>query len=186
MAHTRKKPRINEMVDNLSEMSKIFFQVIILIDCLDRLVETETSSEKIKSNIKSFVTDLERLVKDYTSYEMELTSYFKDDDNLDFSNIILNEDTKKDKDASLNIARASTSISLRPQTSKSKTIFAKIMISPYREIMKLHGETMERLFGLTDSKEMIVDKSGIHPRIHFLQGANLVEIRDLVASLPYT
>ena len=44
--------------------------------------------------------------------------------------------------------------------------------------MKLHGETMERLFGLTDSKEMIVDKSGIYPRIHFLQGANPVEIRD--------
>ena len=43
--------------------------------------------------------------------------------------------------------------------------------------MKLHGETMERLFGLTDTKEMIVDKSGIYPRIHFLQGANPVEVR---------
>ena len=37
---------------------------------------------------------------------------------------------------------------------------------------------MERLFVLTDSKEMIVDKSGIYPRIHFLQGANPVEIRN--------
>ena len=37
---------------------------------------------------------------------------------------------------------------------------------------------MERLFGLTDSKEMIVDKCDIYPRIHFLQGANDVEIRD--------
>ena len=37
---------------------------------------------------------------------------------------------------------------------------------------------MERLFGLTDTKEMIIDKSGIYPRIHFLQGASLVEVRD--------
>ena len=37
---------------------------------------------------------------------------------------------------------------------------------------------MERLFGLTDTKEMIVDKSGIYQRIHFLKGANTVEIRD--------
>ena len=44
--------------------------------------------------------------------------------------------------------------------------------------MKLHGDTMRRLFGLTDTKEMLVDKSGIYPRIHFLQGANLDEIRD--------
>ena len=34
--------------------------------------------------------------------------------------------------------------------------------------MKLHGDTMERLLGLADTKEMIVDKSGIYPRIHFL------------------
>ena len=81
------------MVDNLSEMSKIFYQVIILTDCLDRLVETETSSEKIKAIVKSFVIDFERLIKDYTLYEMVLTSYFKDDDNLAFSNINLNEDT---------------------------------------------------------------------------------------------
>ena len=39
--------------------------------------------------------------------------------------------------------------------------------------MKLHGDTMEIWFGLTDTKEMIVDKSGIYPRIHFLQRANL-------------
>ena len=118
---------------------KIFYQVIILTYCLDRLIETETSSEKIKATVKSFVTDLERLIKDYTSYG-EVTSCFKDDDNLDFSNINLNEDTKKDKDASPNIAEASTSISLRPHTSKSETIFGKIMISPDREIMKLHVE----------------------------------------------
>ena len=44
--------------------------------------------------------------------------------------------------------------------------------------MKLHGDTMERLFGLTNTKEMIVDKYGIYPRIHFLQGENPDEIRD--------
>ena len=38
--------------------------------------------------------------------------------------------------------------------------------------MKLHGDTMERLFGLTDTKEMIVNKSGNYPRIHFIQGAS--------------
>ena len=134
--------------------------------------------KKIKATVKSFVIDLERLIKDYTSYKIVLTSYFKDDDNLVFSNINLNEDTKKDKDASLNIVGASKNISLRPQTSKSEMIFEKIPISPYREIMKLHGETMERLFGLTDSKEIIVDKFDIYPRIHFLQGENPVEIRD--------
>ena len=41
--------------------------------------------------------------------------------------------------------------------------------------MKLHGDTMERLFRLTDTKEMIVVKSGIYQMIHFLQGANLDE-----------
>ena len=60
---------------------------------------------------------------------------------------------KKIKDVSLNIERAFTNISLRPQTSKSETIFEKIAISPNREIMKLRGKTMERLFGLTDSKK---------------------------------
>ena len=106
---------------------------------------------------------------------MVLTSYFKNDE-LDFSNISLHEDSEND--ASFIKAKASTKISLRPQTSKSETIFEKIPISPDRKIMKLHGETMERLFGLIDTNEMIVDKSGIYPRIHFLQGANPVEIRD--------
>ena len=63
------------------------------------------------------------------------------------------------------------------------------MISPNREIMKLHGENMERLFGLTDSKEMIVNKSGIYPRIHFLPRQILWKYEIgmiLVALLPYT
>ena len=156
-------------------MSKIFYQIILLTDCLDRLVDTETSTEKIKVNVKSFVVDLERLVKNYTSLEMVLTSYFKDEE-LDFSNISLYEDSEND--ASSSKAKASTKISLRPQTSKCETIFEKIPMSPDREIIQLHGEAMERLFGLTDTKDMIVDKSDKYPRIHFLQGANLVEIRD--------
>ena len=44
--------------------------------------------------------------------------------------------------------------------------------------MKLHGDTMERLFGLTDTTNMIVDKFGIYQRIHFLQGSNPEEICD--------
>ena len=96
---------------------------------------------------------------------MVLTSYLKNDE-LDFSNISLHEDSKND--ASSRKTKASTKISLRPQTSKFEMIFEKIPISPDREIMKLHGETMERLFVLTDTKEMIVDKYEIYPRIHFL------------------
>ena len=104
---------------------------------------------------------------------MILTSYFKENDELDFSNISLHDD-----DASSSKLEASEKISLRPQISKSETIFEKLPVSTDREIMRLHGETMERLFGLTDTKEMIIDKSGIYLRIHFLQGANPVEVRD--------
>ena len=156
-------------------MSNIFYQIILLTNCLDPLVDTETSPEKLKANVKSFVVDFERLVKDYTSFEMVLTSYFKDEEH-DFSNINLNEDSKKD--ASTSKAKASSNISLRPQTSKFETIFEKMLMSPNREIIRLHGQAMERLFGLTNTKQMIVDKSSIYPRIHFLQGANLVEIRE--------
>ena len=38
---------------------------------------------------------------------------------------------------------------------------------------------MERLFGLTNTKHKIIDKSGIFPRIYFIQGSNPVEIREL-------
>ena len=58
------------MVDNLSEMSKKIYQVITLTDCLNRLV-----------------IDLERLVKDYTSCEMNLVSLLKEDDTIDFSKL---------------------------------------------------------------------------------------------------
>ena len=62
MAQMSKKPKI-EMVDNLSEMSKFFYQIITLIDCLDRLVEIETLLEKAKATVKSFIVDIERVVK---------------------------------------------------------------------------------------------------------------------------
>ena len=83
MAHSSKRPKINETIDSLLKMSKIFYQSIHLTDCLDQLVETETSPEKIKADVKSFVINLEKLLKNYTSYEMILTSYFKEENELD-------------------------------------------------------------------------------------------------------
>ena len=88
-----KKPKIDEVINNLSEMSKIFYQIVILYDCLDRFVESETSIEKIKLNVKSLVTDLERMVKDYTNYEMILTTYFKTD--IYISSINIKDDLEK-------------------------------------------------------------------------------------------
>ena len=144
MAQMSKKPNI-EMVDNLSEMSKFFDQIITLTDCLDRLIKTETSFEKAKATIKSFIVDIERVVKNYTSYAMNLVSLLKDD-TIDFSKLEISKNTSKDSnamntDVSLSQAGASTSVSFRPKTSKTK-----LPISPDREIMKLHGDTMERLF----------------------------------------
>ena len=173
MDNSSKRPKILETVDSLSKMSKIFYQIMILTDTLDQLVETEISPKKLKADVKSFVIDFERLVKNYTSHEMILTSYFKENDELDFLNINLH-----DNDASSSKLEASEKISLRPQISKSEMIFEKLPVSTDREIMRLHGETMERLFGLINTKEMIIDKSGIYPRIHFLQGANHVEVCD--------
>ena len=117
------------------------------------------------------------------SYEMNLVSLLKEDDTIDFSKLEISKNTSKDSnqmniDVPLSQAGAFKSVSFIPRTSKSETIFEKLPISPDREIMKLRGDTMERLFGLTDTKEMIMDKSGIYPRIHYLQGANPEEIRD--------
>ena len=111
MDQATKRPKINEVVDILSEMSKIFDQVILLIDTLDRLVDTETSTKKIKVNVKSFVIDLEKLVKNYTSFEMVLTSYIKDEE-IDFSKTSVRENLEND--ASSSKVKASTKISLRP------------------------------------------------------------------------
>ena len=67
------------------------------------------SLEKLKADVKSFVIDFERFSKKYTSHEMILTSYFKENDELDFSNISLQDD-----DASYSKLEASEKISLRP------------------------------------------------------------------------
>ena len=69
MAQMSKKPKI-EIVDNVSEMSKKIYQIITLTECLDRLVEIKTSLEKAKATVKSFIVNIERVVKNYTSYEM--------------------------------------------------------------------------------------------------------------------
>ena len=37
---------------------------------------------------------------------------------------------------------------------------------------------MERLFGLSNIKHKIIDKSGIFPLMYFLQGSNLEKIRE--------
>ena len=105
-------------MDNLSEISKIFNQIITLTDCLDRLVEIETSLEKAKATVKSFIVDIEREVKNYTSYEMNLVSLLKDD-TIDFSKLEISKNTSKDSnpmntDVSLSQAGASTSVSFRP------------------------------------------------------------------------
>ena len=73
---------------------------------------------------------------------------------------------------------SSQTISLRPQTSRTKPIFETNEMNPDKELIKLHSDMMERLFGLSDTKNMIIDKSGIYPRIYFLQGSDPEEIRD--------
>ena len=123
MAQKSKKPKIDKG-DNLLKMSKKIYQVVTLTDCLDRLVETETFLEKTKATIKSFVIDLERVVKDYTSYEINLVSLLKDGDTIDFSKLEIYDNISKysnqmNTDVSLSQARASTSVSFRPRTSKS-------------------------------------------------------------------
>ena len=123
------KPKIDEVINSLLEMSKIFYQIIILSDCLDRLVETENTVEKVKLNVKSFISDLERCVKDFTNYEMVLTTYLKDE--TDLSNILKDELEKEDyeKDLSLEKGESSQNVSLRPQTSRTKTIFKNPIMS---------------------------------------------------------
>ena len=115
---------------------------------------------------------------------MNLVSLLKEEDTIDFLKLEIFENTSTysnqlNTNVPLSQAGASTSVSFRPRTSKSETNFEKLPISPEREIIKLHGDTVERLFGLTNTTNMIVDKSGIYPRIHFLQGSNPEEIRDL-------
>ena len=102
---------------------------------------------------------------------MRLVSLLKEEDTIDFAKLELSNEISKNSNIEVPHSQAGTyaGVSLRPQTEKSSTIIEKIPHSPGREIMKIHSETMERLFGLTVTANMIVDKSGIYPRIHFLQ-----------------
>ena len=168
-------PKIDEVIESFTEMSKIFDQIMILADCLDCLVETENTLGKVKQNVKSFITDFENYVKYFTSHETVLTAYLKG--NIDLSKMDIKDDLDKDK-KNFEKGESSQTISLRPQTEKAKPIFEKREIPQEREILSLHSETMERLYNLSDTKHMIVDKSGIYPRIYFLQGSTPEEIRD--------
>ena len=73
---------------------------------------------------------------------MNLVSLLKEDNIIDFSKIEISENTSKDSnqmntDVPLSQAETSTSVSFRPLTSKSETIFEKLPISSDRQIMKL-------------------------------------------------
>ena len=114
------------------------------------------------------------MLKTFTENEKILTSYLKG--NIDFSKINISEDSCIEQ--KMEKGESSQTISLRPQTSKSKPIFENIKMNPEKELIKLHLDMMERLFGLSDTKNMIIDKSGIYPIIYFLQGADPEEIRD--------
>ena len=72
-------------------MSKIFDQILILADYLDRMVETENTLDKAKKDVKSFISDFENVVKDFTTQETVLTAYLRE--NIDLSKMDLN--TKK-------------------------------------------------------------------------------------------
>ena len=96
---------------------------------------------------------------------------------INFSKINISEDSGTDQ-KKLEKGESLQTISLRPQTSRTKPNFEVNEISPEKELIKLHSDMMERLFGLSDTKNMIIDKSGIYPRIYFLQGADPEEIRD--------
>ena len=65
--------KIDEAVESLSEMSKIFDQPISLTDYLDRLVESESTLINVKQNVKRFVYDFENRVKKFTENEKILT-----------------------------------------------------------------------------------------------------------------
>ena len=116
-------------------------------------------------------------MKDFTSHETVLTTYLKG--TIDLSKMDIKEDLDKDLDIKwFEKGESSQTISLRPQTEKAKLIFEKREIPKEKVILSLHSKTMETLYNLYDTKYMIIDKSGIYPRIYFLQGSNPEEIRD--------
>ena len=70
-------PKIDEVIESFTEMSKIFDQIMIFTDCLDQLVKIENTLGKVKQNVSSFITDFESCVKDFTSHETIITTYLK-------------------------------------------------------------------------------------------------------------
>ena len=105
-------------------MSKFFDQIMILANCLDRLVQTENTLGKVKQNVSSFITDFENCIEDFTSHETVLIAYLKG--NIDFSKMDIKDDSEKD-DVKKDFEKdeSSQTISLRPQTAKAKPIFEK-------------------------------------------------------------
>ena len=133
-------PKIDEAIESLTEMSKIFYQIMYLVDCLDRLVQTESTLEKAKKDVKSFITDFENDVKFFTTHEAILTAYLKG--SIDLTKMDIKEDLNK---KNFEKGESSQYISLRPQITKSKPIFEKREIPQEKEILKLHSETMEKI-----------------------------------------
>ena len=167
-------PKIDEAIESLTEMSRIFDKILVLADYLDRMVETENTLDEAKKDVKSFIRDFENTIKDFTTQEMILTAHLRG--NIDLSKIDLKTEEKTfEKGES---SQSSQPLSLRPNTSKAKPIFEKREIIQEPEILKLHTETMEKLYNLSDTDLRIVDKSGIYPRVYFLQGSNPEEIRE--------
>ena len=147
-------PKIDEAIESLTNMSKNFDQILYLADCLDHLVETESTLEKAKKDVKSFISDFENDVKDFTTHETIFTAYLKG--SIDLTKMDIKEDLNK---KNFEKGESSQNISLRPQITKSKPIFEKREIPQEKEILKLHSETMENLYNLSDTDHMIIDKS---------------------------
>ena len=91
---------------------------LIIADYLDRMVETKNTLEKAKKDVKSFITDFQNCVKDFTTHETVLTAYLRG--NIDLSKLDLNTEKKN-----FEKGESSQNISLRPQTAKAKLIFKK-------------------------------------------------------------
>ena len=110
----------------------------------------------MKQDVKRFVSDFENRVKAFTDNEKILTSYLKGC--IDFSKINISEDSSTEQNK-FEKGESSQMISLSPQTSRTKPIFETNEMNPKKELIKLHYDMMERLFGLSDTKNMIIDKS---------------------------
>ena len=147
-------PKIDEAIESLTEMSKIFDQILYLADVVDRLVETENTLEKAKKDVKSFINDFENCVKDFTVQETILTAYLKG--SIDLSKMDIKEDLNK---KNFEKGESSQNISLRPQIEKTKPIFEKREIPQEKEILKLHSKTMEKLYNLSDTEHIVTPQN---------------------------